>query len=178
MDDGVRAHAPRTRVAIHELAGRGDLRIEQHVVIGATGRRGEQRDRSLARREHVGRPRGGVQEVWVDRVRPPVGIDHGEEAGQRAGTVAVPTRRIDEVGLHVDDRAGRREHRLGGVRVAFGIRRHRVEPAARDRVERAQGGRGPPPITEVGDGVVRHRRSPVETRIPRHRCVLVGRPRP
>ena len=92
------------------------------------------------------RPRRGVEQVRIDRVAPSVGVDHAQVADQRGGAVARASARVDEVGLHVDDRTGRCEHLVGDREVVLGLDRNRVEAAAGDVVERAQHGRGRAPV--------------------------------
>ena len=108
MHDRVGEHAPGPRVAVGHVADRGDLRVLEHVLAGRARRRGEQRDRGLARAEHERGPRGRVDRVRVDGVRPALGIHHPEEVPERGGVRSVPQDGVDEMGLHVDHRtAGR-----------------------------------------------------------------------
>ena len=53
VHDRVRPDPSTPGVPVDDFARGGDLRVQEHVVVGATRGRREQRDRGFARREHV-----------------------------------------------------------------------------------------------------------------------------
>ena len=149
MDDGVGTHPPGTCVAVDQLSRRRDLGVQQHVVVGAARRRRDECDRGLTRREHVGRPRRGVEQMRVDRIGPAFAVDRTQEARERGGAVAVPARAGSTrwVCTSITGPVGTKAA-SADVGVGLGLDRDLVEPAARDRVERPQRRRGAAPAVE------------------------------
>ena len=142
VHDGVRlAPVPRPRSGRPARVSAAICGLSSTLWSASPGVDVEQRDRGLARREHVASPtprrRGGAGRPRraSGRRRPCC-----RKPAERVGAVAVPARRVDEVRLHVDDGAGRREHLVGDRE-----RRAPLSPGSgrsrRRRPRRARGGR-------------------------------------
>jgi hypothetical protein len=180
VHDRVGEHPPGAGVTFDDVARRRDLRVGEHIDVGAARRRGEQRDRGFRRTEHERGPRRAVDGAGIDRVVPTVGVGHAEEAGERVRTGPDPPVGIDEVGLHVDDRSTTPpERRVRRVTIMHRGLGDCVEPATVCGVDGRQRGRSCPAIVHRDvrrDRVVAGDRGAVGRR-PRQRRVLVARTR-
>ena len=189
MHDRVCEYASASRVTIDDVARRRDLRVGEHIDVGPARRRREQCHRRLRRTEHERGPRGAVDRARVDLVRPPIGIGHAQEPGERLRAGAAPPGGVDEMGLYVDDGRLAAKRRFGLFEIASRALGNGVEAAAVGGVDRTQRCGRPPPVDRVlpsrpgeyscghfGDRVVSSDRLPIGRR-PRQGRVLVARPR-
>ena len=149
MDDRVREHTARARVAVDDIAHGRDLEVGEHVGVGRPRRRREQRDRGLGCAEHERGPSRAVDDAGIDVTGPAIRIGHAQEATERGGARADPARGIDEMGLHVDDGCKTTERFVGRLAFEHGAFGNVEESAAVRVVDRPQRCRGAAAVGRV-----------------------------